>query len=350
MKQKFSIRGRSVSADKPCYIIGEVGVNHNGDAAIAHALVEEARAAGVDAVKFQMFDANALASKFAKKAEYQLRETGSGSQLDMLEKLSLTMDEFGDLKAHCDEKGIDFICTAFDTGSLANVLKLRPACLKWPSGEINNLAFIKLAAESNLPMIMSTGMATLSEIAEAVETFFESSNNCNLALLQCVSAYPAPTELQNLNCIPNLSSAFGLPVGFSDHTEGLSCAIAARALGMCILEKHFTLDRTMDGPDHMASIEPKDLRKLVGSIRDVESALGDGIKRPTKVESAIKAVARKSLVYRDDMPVGHVLKHEDIVIKRPGTGLAPSQLSNVIGKSLNEAVKFDQIIELSHLR
>ena len=349
MTQKFSIRGRSVSADKPCYIIGEVGVNHNGDAALAHALVDEAKAAGVDAVKFQMFDANALASKFAEKAEYQLRETGTGSQLDMLERLSLTMDEFSRLKVHCDESGLDFICTAFDIGSLTNVLELNPACLKWPSGEINNLAFIKLAAESNLPMVMSTGMSTLSEIAEAVEVFCDVSSNDNLALLQCVSAYPAPVEVQNLNCISSLSTIFGLPVGFSDHTQGLSCAIAARALGMSILEKHFTLDSTMDGPDHAASIEPSELKKLVEGIRQVESALGDGIKRVTNVEQEIKSIARKSLVYAGDLAVGHILTHRDIDVKRPGTGLAPFQLANVIGKTLKEEVKFDQVIELKNL-
>ncbi len=339
---------RLISAKHPCYVVAEIGVNHNGSVAIAHQLIEEAKKAGADAAKFQMFQASSLASRDAKKAEYQIRETGSGSQVEMLEKLTLTQQEFCVLKEHCDEVGLDFICTAFDLESLEKVIELHPVCLKWPSGEINNYKFLKVAAEANLPLILSTGMASISEIANAIDVFESVNTNNGMAILQCVSSYPAPAESQNLKCIDTMASTFQKPTGFSDHTDGSACLLAARALGMSILEKHFTLDQKMSGPDQKASMTPAHFSRMISDLREVESAIGNGVKKVAKIEEKVKLVARKSLVYSHDLPKGHLLTDADCQAKRPGTGLAPSSLKFLLGRRLKSAIKQDDMVDLDN--
>lgn len=343
----INIGSKIISAQNACYVIAEIGVNHNGSVNLAHELVDEAKKAGADAVKFQMFEASDLASKNARKADYQIKETGDGSQIQMLENLMLTHEEFLSLKAHCDDIELDFICTAFDFKSLSNVLKLNPVCLKWPSGEINNHPFLQMAAEANLPLILSTGMASISEIGAAIDVFKSINKSCGIAILQCVSSYPAPIEDQNLKCIATMAMAFQMPTGFSDHTDGSVCLLAARAFGMSILEKHFTLDHKMPGPDHKASMMPADFSQMVSDLRKLESAIGDGVKKITQVEENVKLVARKSLVYCRDLPPNHLLTKNDLLAKRPGTGLPPSSVKFLVGRRLKRVKRQDDMVDLN---
>ncbi len=342
----ITIAGRRISANDPCYIIAEIGVNHDGDLDIAHQMIDAAKECGADAVKFQTFrtEANILAD--APKAEYQQRQTGEGSQFDMVRKLELGFDEFTRLKAHCDDIGIEFLTTAFDPEALEFVLSLSPVCLKWPSGEITNLTLLRQAAASGLPVLLSTGMASLADIDRAAE---ELRGKCDFAVLQCVSDYPAALEDQNLRVMPAFAAAFGTPVGFSDHTLGSAAAIAARALGMAVLEKHFTLDATRPGPDHAASMEPEEFKAMVATLRALEAGLGDGVKRPVKAELSTRDVARKSLVFAGDLPAGHVLEAGDILAKRPGDGMGPEYIDMVMGRTLTGAVSADQRVEMSDL-
>jgi len=344
----MKIGKRRISTEDPCYIIAEIGVNHNGDSKIAHEMIDVANAAGADAVKFQTFKASDLASAVAPKAEYQIASTGDGSQLEMLQTLELSPEIFKDLREHCRESGIDFISTAFDNVSLDQVIALDPACLKWPSGELNNLPLLKQAAKASMPIILSTGMANLSEIEQAVNIL--SANGAgDVAILQCVSNYPARIEDQNLRAIPAMSRAFGKPTGFSDHTQGIYAAVAAKALGMAILEKHLTLDRNMPGPDHMASIEPEEFALLVKTLRQIEIGLGDGVKRRIASENAIANVARKSLVYNRNLGRGHILEGTDFWAKRPGTGMGPDKLEIFIGMTLNQDVASGEMFKVTHV-
>jgi N-acetylneuraminate synthase/N,N'-diacetyllegionaminate synthase len=333
----IGIGGRSVSAAAPCYIIAEAGVNHNGSVDLAHRLVDAAHAAGADAVKFQTFRTDALARPDAGKAAYQQDTTGAGSQAGMLRRLELAPGDFAALKRHCDAVGIGFISTAFDPESLELVASLGPACLKWPSGEITSQALLRQAARHPLPVLLSTGMATLAEIDTAVATL-RSGATTGICILQCVSNYPAAMADQNLRTIPALSAAFGCPAGFSDHTTGIAAACAARALGMAVLEKHFTLDATMDGPDHRMSLEPDALAGLVQAVRGVEAALGDGVKRPTPAEEDVRRVARKSLVYARALPKGHRIAESDLAERRPADGLPPAAAAMLAGRRLAQAV------------
>lgn len=344
-----TLGARRVSADDPCYIIAEVGVNHNGDLALAHKMVDAAKAAGADAVKFQTFRTDDLVTAATPKAKYQSETTGSGTQADMLRRLELPIAAFDELRRHCLSVGVDFMSTAFDPFSLDAVIELQPVCLKWPSGELNNLAMLRQAASSNLPVMLSTGMGSVTEISVAVDTL--AAGGCkDIIILQCVSNYPARIEDQNLRVIPALSQVFGRPVGFSDHTIGPFAAIAARALGMAVLEKHFTLDRGMDGPDHAASIEPKGFAELVSVIRSVEAGLGDGVKRSIASEEGVRAVARKSLVFRQTLPKGHVLTADDLIAKRPGTGISPDRIEVFVGLPLMRKVARDELLAMHHVR
>lgn len=344
-----TLGSRRVSAEDPCYIIAEIGVNHNGDVDLAHKMIDAAKVAGADAVKFQTFRTDDLVTAAAHKADYQSVSTGAGSQADMLRRLELPIKTFDALRRHCVAVGVDFMSTAFDSVSLEAVISLGPVCLKWPSGELNNLPLLRQAARSGLPVMLSTGMGNLTEISVAVDQL--SAGRCNdIIILQCVSNYPARIEDQNLRVIPALSRVFGRPVGFSDHTLGPYAAIAARALGMAVLEKHFTLDRTMDGPDHAASIEPDRFAEMVAVIRAVETGLGDGVKRPIASEDGVRAVARKSLVFRQALPKGHVLNSDDLVAKRPGTGISPDRLEVFIGLPLVCAVERDELLLMDHVR
>lgn len=340
------IGSRKISANEPTYVIAEIGVNHNGDENLAHRMIDEAKAAGADAVKFQTYRTTDLVTNEAKTANYQKKDTGFDSQFDMLKTLELPFKVFEDLKEHCSSSGIDFISTAFDPISLEFVASLNPVCLKWPSGELTNLPLLRQAIQTKLPIMLSTGMGSLVEIAQAVD-FIGLEND--IIILQCISSYPAKIEEQNLRVLPMMQAAFGKPVGFSDHTIGPYSAIAARALGMSILEKHFTLDRNMEGPDHKASTEPKDFAHLVSVLRQIEIGLGDGIKRPQISEHSSIAASRKSLVYRRKLDAGHVIKHDDLTSKRPGTGLSPDKIDLVIGRTLIESVEPDKMVNLHHV-
>lgn len=336
---------RSVSAADPCYIIAEIGVNHNGDMALAHRLIDAAVAAGADAVKFQTYRTEELVLPDAAQAAYQSRNLGAAtSQTDMLRRYELPFAAFAELQRHCQASGIDFISTAFDAPSLEFVISLAPVCLKWASGELTNQPMLMQAAASGLPMLLSTGMGSLAEVARSVDWL---GGKVPLAVLQCVSDYPAAIEDQNLRVLPMMQSAFGCPVGFSDHTIGPYAAIAARALGMAVLEKHFTLDRTMEGPDHRASVTPDDFADMVQVLRKVEAGLGDGIKRPRAVEKDVRSVARKSLVYRRDLPQGHVVEAGDLTAKRPGLGLPPDGMDRVVGRALKADVQGNSLVRES---
>jgi N-acetylneuraminate synthase/N,N'-diacetyllegionaminate synthase len=340
---------RAVSADQPCYVIAEIGVNHNGDLELARALIDAAAASGADAAKFQTFRTDALVTRGAAKADYQKLQTGAGSQAEMLAGLELPMEAFAVLRDYCAAVGIDFISSAFDLESLETVISLKPPCLKWPSGELTNWPLLAVAASSRLPIILSTGMAQFDEVAAAVD-FLERQGAEQFAILQCVSNYPAPLAEQNLRCIATMAQVFARPTGFSDHTQGPWAAIAARGLGMAILEKHITLDSAMAGPDHAASAEPSEFADMVRLLRQVEVALGDGIKRPTPSEMPTREAARKSLVYVRDLAAGHLLAAADLTAKRPGGGASPDKAELFIGRTLACGVSADAMLEPGDLR
>ena len=332
----IKIGQRSISKQDPCYVIAEIGVNHNGDLTLAHKLIDEAKAAGADAVKFQTFIADELVLSSARKAKYQSNQTGDGTQKSMLSGLELPLSSFQELKNHCISSKIDFMSTAFESKSLSVVDKLDPVCLKWPSGEINNIQLLKQAAKTKRPVILSTGMGSIAEVAIAIDTL--SQNGCtSIAILQCVSNYPAALEDQNLRTIPNMAAIFGRPTGLSDHTIGPYAAVAARALGMAILEKHFTLDTNMQGPDHSASTTPKEFKHLIKVLRSIEADY-DGIKAPVPEEENVRSVARKSIVYENDLEKGSIISEQDLTAKRPGTGVEPNWMEFFIGMQLNRNV------------
>lgn len=338
----IQIGQRTISDAAPCYVIAEIGVNHNGDLDLAHKLIDAAVDAKADAVKFQTYRTDELVLPDAAQAAYQSRNLGAeGSQTAMLRRYELPFEAFAELQRHCQARGIDFISTAFDAPSLEFVISLSPVCLKWASGELTNQPMLLQAAASGLPLLLSTGMGSLAEVARSVDWI---AGRVPLAILQCVSDYPAAIEDQNLRVLPMMRSAFGCPVGFSDHTIGPYAALVARALGMAVLEKHFTLDSTMEGPDHRASITPDDFAEMVTLLRKVEAGLGDGIKRPRAVERDVTSVARKSLVYRHDLPAGHVVRVEDLTAKRPGLGLAPDRMDRIVGRALTTAVKGNTLV------
>jgi N-acetylneuraminate synthase len=326
------IAGHAIGAGQKCFVIAEAGVNHNGDVKLARALVDAASAAGADAVKFQTFRAERLVTSNAPKAEYQQRTTGGDeSQFAMLKRLELDEQSHRDLMAYCRTKGIMFLSTPFDEASADFLESLGVAAFKLPSGEVTNLPFIRHVARKQKPVILSTGMATLSEVNHAVEAIWQEGNRA-LVVLHCVSSYPAEAADANLRAMATLRDAFGVPTGFSDHTMGDTVALASVALGASIIEKHLTLDRALPGPDHQASMEPAAFGQMVCAIRNVEASLGSGRKHPAEREAEVARVARKSLVAAQPIPKGTLLDPGMIAIRRPGTGLAPDELASVIGK------------------
>ncbi len=318
------------------FVIAEAGVNHNGDVALARKLVDVAAEAGADAVKFQTFSVDRLVTPTAAPAEYQ-RRTGAASQHEMLRQLELSRAAHEELAAHCATRGIEFMSTPFDPESARFLAGLGVRRLKVPSGEITNLPLLEVVGSLGPQVILSTGMAEMAEVETAVATLCRAGAT-DLVVLQCVSNYPAEAAATNLRVMDTYAQAFGVPVGLSDHTVGLTIAIAAVARGARYLEKHFTLDRTLPGPDHQASLEPDELAALVRAVRDVEAALGDGIKRPAPSELPVRDVARKSLVAARDLAAGSVLRQEDVVILRPGTGISPARLPDVIGRRTVRAI------------
>ena len=341
--------GREIGTGQPCFIVAEAGVNHNGDLDMAQQLVEVAGRAGADAVKFQTFKAERLVTLNARKAEYQQQTTGAEeSQYDMLHRLELSTEAHQDLIARCREQGILFMSTPFDEKSADVLETLGVPGFKIASGELTNLPFLEHVARKGRPMIVSTGMACLGEVEAAVRAI-SATGNRRYALLHCVSDYPASPEDVNLRAMHTLQAAFGVPVGYSDHTEGAEVALAAVALGARIIEKHFTLDRSLPGPDHRASLEPDELRHLVQGIRTVEAALGHGRKEPAQREGATAAAARKSLVANRDIPAGAVLTDDLIAVMRPGTGLPPSMRPHVVGRTARVPIPEGSVLMLDML-
>lgn len=350
MADTFAIDGRLVGSGQPCLIIAEAGVNHNGSLELACALVDAARAAGADAVKFQTFKAERLVSAAAPKAAYQQRTTGAAeSQLEMIRRLELGEAEHRQLLDHCRQRGILFLSSPFDEQSADFLAELGMSAYKVPSGELTNLPFLGHLAGKGRPLILSTGMAYLGEVEAAVRAI-TAAGPVPLALLQCVSNYPADPADVNLRAMDTLAAAFGVPVGYSDHVPPNEVAFAAVARGACIVEKHFTLDRNLPGPDHQASLEPGELAALVRGIRAVEAALGDGRKRPAASEADTAAVARKSLVAARDLPAGSVLEPSLIAVKRPGTGLPPVMLQHLLGRRTRVDIPRDALLALEDLQ
>lgn len=322
-------------------------MNHNGDAQMARQLVDVAAQAGVDVVKFQTFKADRLVTTHAAKAAYQQATTDSTeSQHEMLRKLELSDVMHESLLKQCQSIGIEFLSTAFDLESLDYLCRLGMRRLKIPSGEITNLPYLRKIGASGLPVILSTGMASMGEIEAAINVLEKSgTSRSELVVLHCSTEYPAPIEEVNLRAMYSIRDAFGVRVGYSDHTEGVEISIAAVAMGACVIEKHFTLDRKLPGPDHRASIEPAGLAELVSAIRHVEMALGDGIKRPGASERRNIAVARKSLVAACSIRSGELFTEHNITVKRPGNGISPMRWDEIIGRRASRHFAPDEIIE-----
>ncbi len=321
------------------FVIAEAGVNHNGDPRLAADLIDAAAAAGADAVKFQTFRAEALVTATAPRAAYQQVNDpgGASSQRAMLNALELSADEHRSLLARTHDRGLVFLSTPFDSGSADLLDELGVPAFKVSSGDLTHLPFLAELAVRGRPMILSTGMATMDEVAEAV-VVVENHGASSLALLHCVSCYPADPADANLRAMNTMADRFTVPVGWSDHTDGIEVSIAATALGACIIEKHLTLDRTMEGPDHAASLEPDAFAAMVRGIRSVESALGSGVKSPVEAERDVALVARRSVVAAVDLKPGVALQAEQLVVRRPGTGLAPKFLPELIGRTVRNAV------------
>lgn len=328
------------------YIIAEAGVNHNGSMELAKQMVDKAKEAGADCIKFQTFVSKNIVSKGAIKADYQKKQTDSNeSQLDMLRKLELSFDDFKELKKYCDFKKIEFLSTAFDFDSIDFLNDLGLELWKIPSGEVTNLPYLIKIAKTNKPVILSTGMCNIEEVNEAVNVLKE--NGCDdITLLQCTTEYPAPFGEVNLKVMNTLNKTFKLPIGYSDHTKGIEVSIAAVAMGAKVIEKHFTLDRNMEGPDHKASLEPYDLKNMVNAIRNVELAIGEGEKKVTESEKKNINIARKSIVAKRSINKGEVFTEENITTKRPGNGISPMKWFDIIGEKANRDFKEDELIDV----
>ena len=340
------------------FIIAEAGVNHNGDIKLAYRLIDKAKEAGADAIKFQSFITEKIASKKVDAAPYQKENLKSlETQFDMLKKLELSYEDFRKIKKYCDDIGIIFLSTPFDKESLDFLIdELKVPVIKIGSGEITNLPFLKYAARKKIPIILSTGMSNLSEVEEAVNVITQNQDSMDtsifppLTLLHCTSNYPCPMEEVNLKAMLTLKEAFKLPVGYSDHTLGVEVPIAAVALGAKVIEKHFTLDKNLPGPDHKASLEPEELKVMIKAIRNIEKALGDGIKKPNEREVEIMKVVRKTLVAARDIKKGEIIKDKDIVIKRAGIGIPPKFKDTIVGMKINKDIKKDTPFDWSFFK
>jgi N-acetylneuraminate synthase len=343
MNGKVTFGNRTIGDGQPIFIIAEAGVNHNGKMELAKQLIDAAHEAGVDAVKFQTFKTEEVITREAEMADYQKEQLQDvDSQFEMAKKLELDYEKFVELKEYCDEIGILFLSTPHNPDAAVFLDDLIPL-YKIGSGDLTNLPYLEQVARFSKPIILSTGMSTIDEIREAVDSIKQAGNS-DLILLHCVTSYPAEIEDANLRAIQTLQREFSLPVGYSDHTLGLEVSIAAVALGACVIEKHFTISKDLAGPDHQASLEPTALKELVRSIRNLEKAMGDGDKKPTPAERKIMGVVRKSLVAKVPIAKGTALTEEMIAIKRPGHGIAPKHLKKVIGKKASVDIKDDTVI------
>lgn len=330
-------------------IIAEAGVNHNGNFELAKQLIDKACEAGADIVKFQTCKAENVISRYADKAEYQKKTTGEAdSQLEMVRKLMLTYDEYGQLKKYCDEKGIEFLSTAFDLPSVDYLHSIGMKRWKIPSGEITNLPLLIKIASLHEPIIMSTGMSELKEVEDAIKVL-KDNGATDITLLHCTTEYPAPYGDVNLKAMDTMKDAFGLPVGYSDHTKGIEVPVAAVARGACVIEKHFTLNRNMEGPDHKASLEPDELKAMVDSIRNVELSIGDGVKKVSTSELKNQDIARKSIIAARSIKAGEVFNEDNITTKRPGNGINPMRWFDLLGKTAKHDYEEDYLIEKDEL-
>lgn len=345
---KIKITNKLVGEREPCLIIAEVGVNHNGSLELAKKLVDTAKEAGADAIKFQTFKAENLVTKNAPVAVYQEKNIGRGeSQQEMLKKLELSHDDFKELKKHCDEKGIIFLSTPHSDDAIDFLDDLVPA-YKIGSGDLTNFPFLEKLAKRGKPIILSTGMGTLEEVKEAVDTI--KKYNDRLILLHCTTNYPCPKKDVNLKAMQTMRDELHCLVGYSDHTLGLEVPIIAASLGAVVIEKHFTLDNNMEGPDHKASLNPTEFKEMIKDIKEnkqIETPreiLGTGIKKPTRQELEILKVVRKSVVAAQDISQDTRITEDMVIIKRPGIGISPKELKNVIGKLAKNNIKKDSLI------
>lgn len=328
------------------FIIAEAGDNHNGSIELAYRLIDEAARAGADCVKFQTFVTEEVISKRAEKAEYQKETTGDGeSQFEMVKKLELSFEDFKNLKQYADRKNIIFLSTPFDIPSVDFLESLKVPCFKIPSGEITNLPYLMHIAQKGKPVILSTGMAEMEEIGQAVK-ILEENGAGKIALMHCNTEYPTPMEDVNLRAMLTLRDAFHVPVGYSDHTKGIEVPAAAVSLGAEIIEKHFTLDHNMEGPDHKASLEPEELCAMVKAVRNIEKALGNGVKTASDSEKKNIAIARKSIVARRKIAKGEVLTEDNLAVKRPANGISPMKWFEVLGTQAVRDFEEDEMIEL----
>lgn len=343
--------------DSPVFVIAEAGVNHNGDAAMALQLVETASRCGADAVKFQTFSAEKLVRRGAAKAEYQRRETGEGDQFSLLKALEMSPELHEQLIARCAELGIEFMSTPFDEDAADFLLGLGMERIKVPSGEITNLPFLEFLAVKDKPLIVSTGMATLEEIKTAIATIASARRAAGLdeltgdalTILHCTSNYPAQCKDVNLRAMQTIAAETGIAVGYSDHTLGIAVSTAAVAMGATVIEKHFTLDRDLPGPDHKASLTPDELTMLIRQIRDVESALGSSVKAPTASELPVRELVRRSVTTAVPIAAGTRLTRADLVLLRPGNGISPGSLKDVIGRTVTADISAGTTLQWQQL-
>lgn len=335
-----------VGEEHPIFIIAEAGVNHNGSMKLAKHLIDVAKEAGADAVKFQTFKTKNIITRNAEKVKYQKESTGEAeSQYNMLQRLELSASKFRELSDYCRRKNILFLSSPFDEDSVNLLEDIGVPAFKIASGEITNFPLLRKVAETGKPIILSTGMSSLDEVSEAIEVLKQSRAR-DIIILHCTSEYPAKFEDVNLKAIQTMRETFGLLVGFSDHTPRIVAPIAATALGACVIEKHFTISKSLPGPDHKASLNPVELRQMVKEIRTVEKLLGDGKKIPRKGEEEIRRLARKSIVAVKDICMGTKISEDMITIKRPGTGLEPKMIDFVLGKKAKCRIYMDEVIVL----
>jgi len=346
----FNIERKLIGDRNPTFIIAEAGVNHNGDINIAKALVDSAAVAGVDAVKFQTFKTEKLVTGYAEMAQYQKHNIGkTESQFNMLKKLELSYDDFIEIQKYCMQKNIMFLSTPFDFESADFLFSIGMKAFKISSADLTNIPFLEHIARFNKPIILSSGMATLSEIEDAINAIYCTGNK-EVAVLHCTSNYPAKLQSVNLNAMNTIKNAFKIVSGYSDHTEGITVAIAAAAMGANIIEKHFTLDKCMEGPDHSASLNPLELKDMATAIRNVEMALGNGLKMYNASELDTMKAARKSIVAARDIRAGESISLIDLDYKRPGTGLSPKLYLDIVGKKTSIDIKMDEQIVLNMLK
>lgn len=341
----ISIAHKLVGAGAPCFIIAEAGVNHNGDPALARQLILAAAEAGADAVKFQTFRAEKLVTASAKMASYQVANTGKErSQFEMLKALELPYEAHADLKSYAESLGLIFMSTPFDEEAIDFLAGLHVPVFKAGSGDLTNLPYLRRMAAKGIPMILSTGMATLEEAREAVETV-RAAGNDQLVVLHCTTNYPCPPEEVNLRAMQTIAQALGTIPGYSDHTPGVEVSVLAVAAGAAVIEKHYTLDRNMEGPDHKASLEPAELKAMIAQIRAVEQVLGHGRKEPFPSEREIMSAARKSVVTARAIAAGELITADMLCIKRPGTGLHPRNVDRLVGLRATRALEADVLVQ-----